>query len=40
MEYKVKGSAIHESVRNVRGVCYKVATQVALQLAWHMDHAK
>lgn len=29
-----------ENVRDVSGVCDEAATQVALQLAWHMDPAK
>lgn len=39
-EYKVKGLAIAENGRNVSSVCYEAATQVALRLAWHTDHAK
>lgn len=39
MEYKVKGSAVYANVRNASGVCCQEATQVALQLAWHMDRA-
>lgn len=40
MEYKVKGLAIDENVRNVGRVCYEAATQVALQLAWHTDRTE
>ena len=40
MECKVKGLANDENVRNVSGLCYKGATQVALQLAGHVDRPK